>query len=104
MSVMNLDGNIVLDDQRLLQELVIYLDKKDVNEEVTRLKSHIDLFRDCAESKNKEKGKKMSFLLQEFLREVNTIGSKSANTKVSHITVNLKTEIEKIREQVQNIL
>ena len=46
----------------------------------------------------------MSFLLQEFLREVNTIGSKSANTKVSHITVDLKTEIEKIREQVQNIL
>ena len=85
-------------------ELVIFLDKKDVNEEVTRLKSHIDLFRDCAESKNKEKGKKMSLLLQEFLREVNTIGSKSANTKVSHITVDLKTEIEKIREQVQNIL
>ena len=104
MSGMNLDSNIVLDDQRLLQELVIFLDKKDVNEEVTRLESHIDLFRDCAENRNKEKGKKMSFLLQEFLREVNTIGSKSANTKVSHITVDLKTEIEKIREQVQNIL
>ena len=104
MSVVDSDSNVILDDQRLLQELVIFLDKKDVNEEVTRLKSHIDLFRDCAESKNKEKGKKMSFLLQEFLREVNTIGSKSANTKVSHITVDLKTEIEKIREQVQNIL
>jgi len=89
------NDKIILDDNRLLQEIVIFMEKKDIHEEITRLQSHIDLFVDCIVKGKNEKGKRMTFLLQEFLREINTIGSK---------TDNIKTEIEKIREQVQNIL
>ena len=100
------DGNdkIILDDNRLLQEIVIFMEKKDIHEEITRLQSHIDLFLDCIVKGKNEKGKRMGFLLQEFLREINTIGSKTDNVKTSHLVVSIKTEIEKIREQVQNIL
>ena len=100
------DGNdkIILDDNRLLQEIVIFMEKKDIHEEITRLQSHIDLFVDCIVKGKNEKGKRMTFLLQEFLREINTIGSKTDNIKTSHLVVSIKTEIEKIREQVQNIL
>ena len=100
------DGNdkIVLDDNRLLQEIVIFMEKKDIHEEITRLQSHIDLFLDCIVKGKNEKGKRMAFLLQEFLREINTIGSKTDNVKTSYLVVSIKTEIEKIREQVQNIL
>ena len=98
------NSKIVLDDNRLLQEIVIYMEKKDINEEITRLRSHISVFTDCLNKGKIEKGKRMTFLLQEFLREVNTIGSKTDNVKTSHLAVGIKTEIEKIREQVQNIL
>jgi len=100
------DGNdkIILDDNRLLQEIVIFMEKKDIHEEITRLQSHINLFLDCIVKGKNEKGKRMAFLLQEFLREINTIGSKTDNVKTSHLVVSIKTEIEKIREQVQNIL
>ena len=100
------DGNdkIILDDNRLLQEIVIFMEKKDIHGEITRLQSHIDLFIDCIVKGKNEKGKSMAFLLQEFLREINTIGSKTDNVKTSHLVVSIKTEIEKIREQVQNIL
>ena len=100
----NNDSNIVLDDNRLLQEIIIFLEKKDINEEIIRLNSHIKIFEDCIANGKFEKGKRMTFLLQEFLREINTIGSKTDNVKVSHLAVNIKSEIEKIREQVQNIL
>ena len=98
------NDKIVLDDNRLLQEIVIFMEKKDIHEEITRLQSHIDLFVDCIVKGKNEKGKRMTFLLQEFLREINTIGSKTDNIKTSHLVVSIKTEIEKIREQVQNIL
>ena len=98
------NDKIILDDNRLLQEIVIFMEKKDIHEEITRLQSHIDLFIDCIVKGKNEKGKRMAFLLQEFLREINTIGSKTDNIKTSHLVVNIKTEIEKIREQVQNIL
>tara|TARA_B100001750_G_C15440031_1_gene563058 strand:+ start:28 stop:915 length:888 start_codon:yes stop_codon:yes gene_type:complete len=98
------NDKIILDDNRLLQEIVIFMEKKDIHEEITRLQSHIDLFLDCIVKGKNEKGKRMAFLLQEFLREINTIGSKTDNIKTSHLVVNIKTEIEKIREQVQNIL
>ena len=98
------NSKIILDDNRLLQEIVIYMEKKDINEEITRLRSHISVFSDCLNKGKIEKGKRMTFLLQEFLREVNTIGSKTDNVKTSHLAVEIKTEIEKIREQVQNIL
>ena len=98
------NNKIILDDSRLLQEIVIFMEKKDIHEEITRLQSHIDLFVDCIAKGKNEKGKRMTFLLQEFLREINTIGSKTDNIKTSHLVVSIKTEIEKIREQVQNIL
>ena len=62
------------------------------------------IFEDCILNGKFEKGKRMTFLLQEFLREINTIGSKTDNVKTSHLAVNIKSEIEKIREQVQNIV
>ena len=94
----------MFDDNRLLQEIVIFMEKKDIQEEITRLDSHINVFLDYIKKGKPEKGKRMTFLLQEFLREINTIGSKTDNVKTSHLVVNIKTEIEKIREQVQNIL
>ena len=103
-SLIDKNSKIVLDDNRLLQEIVIYMEKKDINEEITRLRSHINVFADCLNKGKIEKGKRMTFLLQEFLREINTIGSKTDNVKTSHLVVSIKTEIEKIREQVQNIL
>tara|TARA_Y100000588_G_scaffold99192_1_gene107757 strand:+ start:3666 stop:4556 length:891 start_codon:yes stop_codon:yes gene_type:complete len=98
------DKKIILDDNRLLHEIVIIMEKKDIHEEITRLQSHIKIFEAYINKGNVEKGKRMTFLLQEFLREANTISSKTDNVKNSHIVVNVKTEIEKIREQIQNIL
>ena len=92
-----------LDDDRLYQEIAIILEKKDINEELVRLKSHFGLFSLFLKS-NSNEGKKKNFLLQEMIREVNTIGSKSDNVKIRHLVVNMKDNLEKIREQVQNIL
>jgi len=103
-SLFDKKNEIMFDDNRLLQEIVIFMEKKDIQEEITRLDSHINVFLDYIKKGKPEKGKRMTFLLQEFLREINTIGSKTDNVRTSHLVVNIKTEIEKIREQVQNIL
>ena len=92
-----------LDDDRLYQEIAIIIEKKDINEEIIRLDSHFKLFLSFLNSKKNE-GKKKNFLLQEMIREVNTIGSKSDNVKIRHLVVDMKDNLEKIREQVQNIL
>jgi len=92
-----------LDDDRLYQEIAIILEKKDINEELIRFKSHMQLFSSYLKNKNNE-GKKKNFLLQEMNREVNTIGAKSDNTKIRHLVVDVKDNLEKLREQVQNIL
>ena len=92
-----------LDDDRLYQEIAIILEKKDINEELVRLNSHFKLFSIFLRSKKNE-GKKKNFLLQEMIREINTIGSKSDNVKIRHLVVDMKDNLEKIREQVQNIL
>ncbi len=92
-----------LDDERLYQEIGIIIEKKDINEEIVRFKSHMDLFYLYLRSKRNE-GKKKNFLLQEMNREINTIGSKSDDTKVKHYVVDIKNNLEKLREQVQNIL
>ena len=92
-----------LDDDRLYQEIAIILEKKDINEELIRFKSHLQLFSLYLNNKKNE-GKKKNFLLQEMNREVNTIGAKSDNTKIRHLVVDMKDNLEKIREQVQNIL
>ena len=93
---------IDLDPARLAQEVAILVDKSDVTEEMVRLRSHIAQLGDLLES-SEPVGRKLDFLIQEFLREVNTIGSKINDAENAHKTVALKSELEKMREQVQNI-
>jgi uncharacterized protein (TIGR00255 family) len=90
------------DEDRFLIELGILSEKHDVSEECTRLRSHIKLFKDTLE-KPQDIGRKLNFICQEMNREVNTINSKSINSEISHLGINIKEELEKIREQVQNI-
>ena len=89
-------------DDRIFKEIALYAEKADIAEELTRLKSHFSQFVDCICGKGPQ-GRKMDFVLQEISREVNTIGSKSSESKISYLVVEIKTEIEKIREQIQNI-
>jgi len=92
----------VVDKERLAQEIVIYADKCSVEEEITRLKSHINQFQELIEA-NVAIGKKIDFLIQEMNRETNTIGSKSGNLQITNLVIDVKTELEDIREQIQNI-
>ncbi len=93
-----------IDEHRLQMELVLLADKLDISEECVRLRSHIKFYKEALNSKSDEPvGKKMNFLLQEMNREVNTIGSKCNDVEISKHVVYLKEEIEKIREQIQNI-
>ncbi len=94
--------NVQLDPQRLAQEVAILADKTDVSEEMVRLDCHINQFRAFLDA-DEATGRKLDFLLQEFLREVNTMASKINNAAIAHLTVELKAELEKMREQVQNI-
>jgi uncharacterized protein (TIGR00255 family) len=91
-----------IDPQRLAQEAALIADKCDISEEVARLKSHIDQYHALMDAKEKA-GKKLDFLLQEMQREANTILSKSGNLEISHHAITIKTDIEKLREQVQNV-
>ncbi len=101
--IQELIEDITVDDSRLVQEAAILSDKRDITEELVRLNSHIELFKKNMDSVNNE-GKKLNFLLQEMGREINTIGSKTDLIEISHLVVDLKDELEKIREQVQNII
>ncbi len=92
----------IIDEARLATEVVIYADKCSVEEELTRLKSHINQFRQMLEEKENI-GKKMDFLIQEMNRETNTIGSKSGLLEITDLVIEIKVELEDIREQVQNI-
>lgn len=92
----------VVDQTRLAQEVVIYSDKCSVEEEITRLKSHISQFLNLL-NENIAIGKKLDFLIQEMNRETNTIGSKANNLEITNFVVDIKTELENIREQIQNI-
>lgn len=96
-----LKGNEI-DNSRLSQEIVIQLEKADINEELSRLTEHIKKYRQLFSSSDAE-GKKLDFYTQELLREVNTIGSKSQVAKITQAVVEAKTVIERLREQVQNI-
>lgn len=96
-----LKGNDI-DPARLSQEIVIQLEKADINEELSRLSEHIKNYRQLVASQETE-GKKLDFYTQELLREVNTIGSKSQVAKITHAVVEAKTLIERLREQVQNV-
>jgi len=95
----------LLDEARLHQEIVMAADRLDVTEEIVRLRSHIEQFREIVRSAGVDTpvGRQLEFLLQEFGRETNTIGSKGSDAPIAHDVVELKTELERIREQVLNI-
>ena len=92
-----------IDKSRLAQEVVIYADKCSVEEEITRLKSHIYQFKNLIADNNETIGKKLDFIIQEMNRETNTIGSKANNLEITNGVIDIKTELEDIREQTQNI-
>lgn len=95
-------GEVDLDPARLAQEAAYMADKADVTEEIVRLSSHVEQFENFLGS-DEPVGRRLDFLLQEFLREVNTLASKISNGSIAHLGVEMKNEIEKLREQVQNI-
>lgn len=105
-----LKGNIVAffgeegyDVNRLEQEIIFYIEKLDINEEKVRLKSHLDYFEEVLKEKQAN-GKKLSFLSQEIGREINTIGSKANHAEIQKEVVSMKEELEKIKEQLNNVL
>jgi uncharacterized protein (TIGR00255 family) len=95
----------ILDEARLHQEIVLAADRLDIAEELVRLRSHVEQFRRVLDEAGpgKPAGRRLDFLLQEFSREANTLGSKASDAPVAHSIVELKTEIERLREQVQNL-
>jgi uncharacterized protein (TIGR00255 family) len=94
----NYDGN------RLEQELIYYIEKIDIHEEQVRLKQHCDYFRELLSNKDDAKGKKLSFIIQEIGREINTTGSKAYDAEIQKCVVTMKDELEKAKEQVLNVL
>lgn len=96
------DNNIVIDEARVLTECAIYADRVAIDEELTRLDCHFGAFRDILAA-GEPCGRKLDFLLQEINRETNTIGSKAQNLEIAKRVVTIKAELEKIREQIQNI-
>jgi len=96
------DFDVEIAEQRILTEAAIFADKAAIDEELVRLDSHFKAMREIVE-KPEPAGRKLDFLLQEMNRETNTIGSKAGNAEIAHLVVDIKTELEKIREQIQNI-
>ncbi len=90
------------DDERLLKEIVLFADRSDISEELTRLQSHFQQFEDCGKSKEPV-GRTLDFLAQEMNREINTIGSKANDALIARDVVTLKAELERFREQAQNV-
>jgi len=97
-----LDENQSINNERLETELAIMAERADITEECVRLKSHIKFFKDSLQ-KEEDPGRKLNFLCQEMNREANTISSKTLSTSITHYSVHIKEEIERIREQIQNI-
>lgn len=98
-----LAGNVTVPEDRILVEAAIFADKCNITEELTRLRSHMDQMRSIIENSSQPDGKKLDFLVQEMNREANTIGSKANDIQITSLMLQIKAEIEKIREQVQNI-
>lgn len=97
-----LDNPSIVDENRLAQEIAIFADKSNITEEIVRFRSHIEQLKNTV-VKNESIGRKIDFLIQEMNREVNTMGSKSSNINITNLVVEVKSELEKIREQIQNI-
>lgn len=98
-----LSGSVTVPEDRILVEAAIFADKCNITEELTRLKSHMDQMSAIIENSTQPDGKKLDFLVQEMNREANTIGSKANDIQITSLMLQIKAEIEKIREQVQNI-
>ena len=100
--VQDLLGQTELDESRLAQEVAFFADKSDITEEVVRFQSHIQQFRDLLTASG-PRGRQLEFLLQEMLREINTIGSKAHDLEIAKNVILAKTELERLREQLQNV-
>jgi uncharacterized protein (TIGR00255 family) len=100
--VRELTGGMVVDEARLLQEVAVMAEKSDITEEIVRFRSHIDQFTELLAGDDAA-GRKIDFLIQEMGREINTIGSKSGDAGISRSVIEIKSELAKLREQVQNI-
>ena len=98
-----LEGNVTIPEDRIMVEAAVFADKCNITEELTRLNSHMDQMKNIIETSKEPDGKKLDFLVQEMNREANTIGSKANDITVTNLMLQVKAEIEKIREQVQNI-
>lgn len=96
------DGIVELDQGRIAQEAAILADRSDISEEIVRARSHVIQFRNIMDGAEAG-GRKLNFLLQEFNREFNTMGSKVGHASISHLIVDVKSELERLREQVQNV-
>ncbi len=102
-SLKDLAGKVQADENRFEQEVIFYLEKLDITEEKVRLQKHLDYFHETIESQQAG-GKKLSFISQEIGREINTIGSKANDADIQRIVVQMKDELEKIKEQLMNVL
>lgn len=100
--IMEVVAGPTVDEARILQEMALYMERVDIAEEIVRLNGHLKNFRDTLESPE-EVGRKLDFIIQEMVRETNTIGSKSNDLYISERVVQIKVEIEKMREQAQNV-
>jgi uncharacterized protein (TIGR00255 family) len=103
-SVRELAQGVNVDEARLAQEIAILADKMDVSEEIDRFRAHVQAFEDALEQPSKDPvGRRLSFLMQEMLRETNTTGSKARDAVMLHEVVAVKEELERIAEQIENI-
>lgn len=102
--LINFGTKINIDQNRLEQELIFYLEKLDITEEKIRLTKHLEYFNNTLNDKEEEKGKKLAFVIQEIGREINTLGSKANDAAMQKLVVQMKDELEKIKEQLLNIL
>jgi uncharacterized protein (TIGR00255 family) len=101
-NINKLEESIEINEDRLMQEVAFMAEKADITEELIRIESHLDQFTKYM-AQDEAVGRRLDFLLQEINREVNTIGSKAADSLISHLVVEIKAELEKLREQTQNI-
>lgn len=95
--------DVAVDESRLAQEVALFADKSDITEEIVRTRSHLSQFREYLSIGNEAIGRRLDFLIQEINREVNTIGSKTSDSLIAKTVVEMKSELEKLREQVQNV-
>ncbi len=97
------ENNYEVEAEKIIEEAALRADRSDVSEEIVRMKSHLQQAQDLFDSEGTTKGKKLDFILQEMQREINTIGSKAKHVPLSEPVIELKSELEKLREQVRNI-